>query len=256
MDDQNFWPESFLTAPRTDISGNDGGYVSSGINVWLAMDDMPAIYGGSMAVAPGSHTANWRFEAYRAIRQDRTVDGSMTKEDFLEVVQSPNENNTCNMHESDPELRNKIEATKVVFDIRKGDVIFADRLLFHRTIAMSDDGVDYFRALSKKVLNRYSIRYVPGTARLPSGFNFEESLRSNPSNEGRTLDEVEADDQRATWYPKVWPKLDDKIDQVLDEMTKTWYGEARALQKIAMQELFAEVQAMKDERIRSEEATN
>ena len=47
VDDQLFWPESYLSPIL-------------GINVWIALDAMPAKYQGSMAVAKGSHRAEWR----------------------------------------------------------------------------------------------------------------------------------------------------------------------------------------------------
>jgi len=210
------------------------------------MDDIPAQYGGSIAVSPGSHMSSWRHDAYRAIGQNRSTDVNPSKEEMVEIFAAgPPKNNTCNMPESDPELRKRIEATKVVFDVRKGDVLFADRLLFHRTVAMSVEGKDYFRRLSKDNLKRYSIRYVPGSARLPSGFNIEASILSNVKNEGRTLNEVAINDDNdgAVWYPQVWPTLDDKIDEQLDLMGKTLYAESRALQAAAVAEIFGKMRA-------------
>lgn len=208
------------------------------------MDDMPVQYGGSMAVASGSHLASWRHDAYRAIGQNRSTDINPSKEEMIEIFASgPPKNNSCNMPESDPELRQRIEATKVVFDVRKGDVLFADRLLFHRTIGMTEEGKEYFRKAAKETLRRYSIRYVPGSARLPSGFNVEASILSNAKNEGRTLNEVaiEKDNDGAVWYPQVWPTLDDRIDQQLDVMGRTLYAENRALQAAIISEIFGRI---------------
>lgn len=47
VDDYMFWPESYISP-------------SQGINVWIALDEMPSEYRGSMAVARGSHKASWR----------------------------------------------------------------------------------------------------------------------------------------------------------------------------------------------------
>jgi len=208
------------------------------------MDDMPVKYGGSMAVAPRSHTASWRHDAYRAIGQNRSTEVNPSKEEMLEIFAAgPPKNNSCNMPESDPELRERIEATKTVFEVRKGDVLFADRLLFHRTIGMTVEGREFFRKIKKDALRRYSIRYVPGTARLPSGFNVEASILFNAKNEGRSLNEVAAKDDNdgAVWYPQVWPTLDDKVDEQLEYMGKTLYAQGQALQASVMAEIFGRV---------------
>lgn len=250
VDDQTFWPESFLSKivhPSTTTADDDDSsitYVSTGINVWLAMDDMPEVYSGSMAVAPGSHIADWRFDGYRSIGQDRTKEGTITKEEFVKILFDPQSKSTCNMPASNPELREKIDATKATFDIRQGDVIFCDRLLFHRTLALTNEGKAHFQSLSKPVLNRYSIRYVPGTARLPTGFTIDLGLLSNSANAGRTLEEVAASSQNdedggAVWYPQVWPALDDDIDKQLDIMGETHYAQARVLRDAVFQGIMA-----------------
>ena len=208
---------------------------------------MPAKYGGSMAVSPGSHLASWRHDAYRAIGQNRSVDVKLSKEEVFKAFSGGlPKNNTCNIHESDPELRKTIEATKVVFDIRKGDVLFADRLLFHRTLEMSEEGREFFGSISKDSFKRYSIRYVPGSALLPSGFNAEASILSNAKNEGRSLNEVadNVDNFGAVWYPQVWPSLDEDVDKKLDHMWDTFYKQGRALQASVLAELFGRARAM------------
>ena len=200
-----------------------------------------------MAVAPGSHLASWRHDAYRAIGQNRSIDVHLTKEEVFEVFSGgPPKNNTCNMHESDPELRKIIEASKLVFDVRKGDVLFADRLLFHRTLDMSEEGRKFFGSVSKDVFKRYSVRYVPGSALLPSGFNVEASILSNAKNEGRSLNEVaeNADNVGAVWYPQVWPTLDEDVDTRLDHMGNTLYKQGRALQASVLAELFGRFRAV------------
>lgn len=205
---------------------------------------MPAKYGGSIAVSPGSHVASWRHDAYTAIGQNHSTDANPTKEEMFELFsQGPPKNNSCNMHNSDPELRQKIEATKVVFDVKKGDVLFADRMLFHRTLEMTEEGRKFFGKISNTVFKRYSIRYVPGSARLPSGFNVEASILYNAKNEGRTLNEVadHVDNSGAVWYPQVWPSLDEDIDAKLDQMGKTLYKQAQYLQSTVMSEIFGKL---------------
>jgi len=189
------------------------------MNVWIALDDMPAQYRGSMAVAPGSHKAAWRHQAYLAIGQNRSEDGGRSKAEIIRKRQlEPHQGYpTCDMHKANPALRNRIEKTAKILDIKRGDVIFATRLLFHRTLTVTDNGLDYYNSISKEFLNRYSVRYVPGSARLPNGWSVEWSMVSNPANTGKTLDEV-ADDDATMYYPKVWPQLEDDIDKGLEHV--------------------------------------
>ena len=116
MDDPSFWPETYVS---------DNGGSPDGISAWIAVADMPAHLGGSMLVAPGSHTAAWRHEAYTAIGQDRTRDVPMTLQDLIHAIQTQTFTLTCDMHKHNPALRAQIEATKVVFDLQQGDVILA-----------------------------------------------------------------------------------------------------------------------------------
>jgi hypothetical protein len=94
------------------------------------------------------------------------------------------------MPTSDPALREKIESTKVIFNQHQEDVISADRVLFHRTLALTEEGIKHFQQLKKTVLNRFSIRYVPGTARSPTGYKLDLSLLLNIETGVRTLNEA------------------------------------------------------------------
>jgi ectoine hydroxylase-related dioxygenase (phytanoyl-CoA dioxygenase family) len=64
VDDVGFWPEAFESD-------------NQGINVWIALDDMPREYQGSMALAPESHHAPWRHDAYAAIGLNLTFRGGL-----------------------------------------------------------------------------------------------------------------------------------------------------------------------------------
>jgi hypothetical protein len=215
VDDVGFWPESF---------DNE----RDGINVWIAMEDMPSSYQGSMALSPGSHRADWRFEAYESIGQNRTSHGGFTKEEMRGRAKSGEKLlTTCEMPNQAPEIREKIEATKYVGDFKKGDVIFATRLLFHRTVPTTEEGKQYYDSRGIEYLNRYSIRYVPGSARLPEGWTFEWSIASNSENEGRSLDSVMENDS-VLWYPEVWPATDEGLDQKLDIIAATKLDDAKA----------------------------
>ncbi len=70
---------------------------------------------------------------------------------------------------------------------------------------------------SDKIFRRYSIRYSPGSARVPPGYGVEPSVLYNAANANRTLDEIVESD--GPWYPKVWPLLNENAEnRVTDYM--------------------------------------
>ena len=216
VDDQGFWPESF-------VSDHEG------VNAWVAMEDMPAAYQGSMALSPGSHNAHeWRFDAYEGIGQNHSFHGGFTKEEMKQRADSGEKLfTTCELRHQAPEIREKIEETAFIPDIKKGDVIFATRLLFHRTAPVTDEGKEYYKKNGIEYLNRYSVRYVPGSAQLPLGWNFEWSIVTNSENEGRTLDSaMESEDH--LWYPRAWPNPEDDFEAQLDVVADGLLDEAKA----------------------------
>ena len=91
VDDVGFWPESYISSER------------DGVNVWIAMHDMPAKFQGSMALAPGSHQAAWRFDAYEAIGQNRSYHGGFTKIEMQDRARSGEKlMTTCEMQQNAP----------------------------------------------------------------------------------------------------------------------------------------------------------
>lgn len=227
VDDVGFWPESYDSEHE-------------GINVWIAMQDMPAFAQGSMALAPGSHKADWRFNAYEAIGQNRTSHGGFTKAEMHERARAGEKLlTTCEMVNQSPGIRNKIEDTAVIPEIKAGDVIFMTRALFHRTAATTPSGKDYFARNEIEYLNRYSIRYVPGTARLPQGWTFEWGIMANEENAGRSLDDAMNSDNNLLWYPQAWPQTDDDRDARLDTIAKTKLAEVKAKTRAEFFELIS-----------------
>jgi hypothetical protein len=225
VDDIGFWPESYDSKQE-------------GINVWIAMDDMPAAYQGSMALSPGSHQADeWRFRAYEAIGQDRTTDGGFTKEDIQQkVANGETLKSTCDLGKHAPDIRAKIEETIFIPDLKKGDVIFATRTMFHRTLAVTEEGKAHYLERNVQHLNRYSIRYVPGTAKLPSGWGFEWSIVTNVENSGQSLDVVMDTDENM-WYPRVWPTMEDDLQAGLDCVAANTLDDAKSKSRMEVFEL-------------------
>lgn len=201
-------------------SGTD----QDGVNVWIALDDMPAEFQGSMALSPGSHRAPWKYEAYEAMGQDRSKDGGSSKDAILSRMEEKRRTGeanlgACQIGVARPDLRAELESKKVIFDIKKGDIIFSTRTLFHRTIDVTDSGKVYYKSKGRSSLNRYSIRYTPGTARLPNGWVAEWSAIINTANVGSSLDEI-VDRDAALWYPKVWPTLEEGLEERLNVLAE------------------------------------
>ena len=165
-------------------------------------------FAGNMAVAPVSHKASWRHDAYAALGQNRSVHGGQSRDEIRHRMLK-NDNKyylTCDMHLVDPATYQTIEETAVHLDnIQKGDVIFASRLLFHRTTAVTAEGLEYYAKTQQQTLKRYSIRYEPGTSKLNSGWNVEWSVLHDSENAGKSLDEVAARHPEYAFYPQVWP---------------------------------------------------
>jgi len=233
VDDTGFWP-SIASDP--------------GVNAWVALDDMPWPWSrltipksfsnatrdnsaenaadkplapvATFALSIGSHRAPWRHDAYRVTGSAHTnpPEGFQSAAD---LIRRRSGSGTCNIQPGDPELYEKLEENKVVYDLKRGDVIFHDRWVFHRTVTVDE----YLRSMNEnipgeeyskdddesdascvgKIFRRYSIRYSPGTARVPPGYGVELSVLHNPDNANRTLNEVSETD--GPWYPKVWPHV-------------------------------------------------
>jgi hypothetical protein len=194
VDDVGFWP-ALAEAP--------------GVNAWIALDDMPVDRGGGFALAVGSHTASWREEAYNVTGSTHTFPKGGFKSS-IDILQNRPGNGTCNIKDTAPHLHRRMEETKRVYEIKRGDVIFHHRWLFHRTIPFSREVVQerISNNDSPLVYRRYSIRYGPGSSIIPPGYGTEPSVISDFNNGGRTADEVALLD--APWYPKVWPSVNDE----------------------------------------------
>ncbi|KAL7481353.1 hypothetical protein ACHAW6_007033 [Cyclotella cf. meneghiniana] len=223
VDDTGFWPSAAE---------------DPGVNAWIALDDMAWPWTSSrptendlesendtsanvlskhyppvatFALSIGSHRASWRHEGYHATGSTHTQppEGFQSAADLIERRTG---SGTCNIKTSAPHLYKKLEERKVVYDLKRGDVIFHDRWVFHRTVTADE----YIRMAggrqtttsndpNEKIFRRYSIRYGPGTARVPPGYGFELSVLHNPENANRTMNEIVERD--GPFYPKAWPHV-------------------------------------------------
>lgn len=207
------WPWSRLTIPK---SLSNATRDSSAENA----ADKPLAPVATFALSIGSHRAPWRHDAYRVTGSAHTnpPEGFQSAAD---LIRRRSGSGTCNIQTGDPVLYEKLEENKVVYDLKRGDVIFHDRWVFHRTVTVdeylrnmnenspgekyskNDDETD--ASLGGKIFRRYSIRYSPGTARVPPGYGVELSVLHNPDNANRTMNEISETD--GPWYPKVWPHV-------------------------------------------------
>lgn len=204
---------------------------------------MPAIYQGSMALSAGSHREAWRFEAFEAIGQNRTSDGGHTKESIVARLEEKRRTGTaslgaCEIEKARPDLRAKMEARKVVVDIERGDIIFSTRSLWHKTMDVTEEGKRHYESLGLDHLNRYSIRYTAGSARLPKGWLAEWSAVSDPENPGSSLNDIVNKESGVVWYPQVWPTLDKDMDLQLNLVADTQLDHAKQKVKADIVELF------------------
>ncbi len=217
VDDCVFWP--------TDAN-------SCGVNVWIALDDMPSKYGGGLAISPKSHKAEWKQKAYESIGSTPTLPVEGVNPAAMTF-------STCEMESSNQEMNDVIEASKVEFDYRAGDCLFCHRWLFHRSVPINQEGLNFYPDGSS--LARYTIRYERGTAKLIPGFSLEPSVLTNPENSGMSLDEVCARD--GPFYPQCWPPLmeeasreqESKIEWIAREILPA----AMSKKSQIMKELFA-----------------
>lgn len=169
VDDTGFWP---ATAE------------ARGVNAWIALDDMPVEKGGGFALAVGSHTAHWREEAYNVTGTTHTFpeEGFRNATDMLDNRVG---NGTCNIKNAANHIYRRMEETKRVYNIKKGDIIFHERWLFHRTIPFEREAVKNRIATGSEeelMYRRYSIRYGPGTSVIPKGWGTELSVLWNGEN--------------------------------------------------------------------------
>jgi len=189
VDDIGFWPTTFE---------------SPGINAWIAIDSIPKSSGGGFAMAVGSHNADWRWEAYKLTGGTATLpeEGYLDAEDLFRKRGV----GTCNIKKASFDLHMKMEETKRIYDVERGDVIFHTRWLFHRTEPVRRDlAYELDRDKSKIVLRRYSLRYSPGDAVLVKGYGTELSTLYDETYGGKSLDFVSGKD--GPWYPKCWPDV-------------------------------------------------
>lgn len=183
-DDLGFWPAT----PD-----------SPGINAWIALDDMENVTEtGGFALAVQSDRAIWKEAAWFATGASAANFPSGGYTSAADLLTRRTGQGTCNLQRAAPHIHQRMEETARIYPVRRGDVVFHTRWLFHRTVAVGQP--------TDRVYRRYSVRYGPGaTTILPPGYGTELSILWDPSNGGRSLEEVVNKD--GPWYPQAWPPL-------------------------------------------------
>ena len=214
VDDTGFWP---ATAD------------SPGVNAWIALDDMPTVHGGGFSLAVGSHTAEYSQKAHQVTGSTRTLpkDGFI---DAADMFANRSGSGTCHLKTAAPEVNKDMENNMRVYEIKRGDVIFHDRWLFHRTVPFVDSNLE-------RIWRRYSVRYAPGSAVIPRGYGTEPSVLWNEDNGGRTADQVAEFD--GPWYPKCWPTVDKNEMYALPKLLSEKMPLAQELRKKRLKEIKA-----------------
>jgi hypothetical protein len=105
VDDIGFWP-ALADAP--------------GVNAWIALDDMPIGHGGGFALAVGSHKGPWRHDAYELTGSTHSFPNGGYKSSS-DILHNRPGNGTCNIKDSAPHLHRRMEETKRIYDIKRGD---------------------------------------------------------------------------------------------------------------------------------------
>jgi Phytanoyl-CoA dioxygenase (PhyH) len=162
VDDMGFWPTKEDT---------------SGLTMWIALDKMSVDDGGGLAVANMSLSQDWVSHCRSVIRSK----------------------GTCDMESKSPDCHAKLEAIQMQWDMKPGDAILWDRWTFHRTVPSTISSIEVGELVPQK-LARYSVRYVPSTARAFGSVH--QSVQQDAY-----LD--------SPYYPQVWPTLLDYETEAL-----------------------------------------
>ena len=232
VDDHGFWPAQAS---------------SPGINAWISIDDIPPGPGGTFALAVGSHAVDWKDSAHSAIGSVMTYPEDGFK-DARDLVKNRPGAGTCNLETAAPETYEKMENSKRIYDLQKGDVIFHERWLFHRTIPFDREVVHnhklrywgYKGGYEKEpppplMKRRYSVRYGPGSSVVIKGWGTEPSVLWNEANAGKTVDDVSQAD--GPWYPQCWPGIDPSEIESMKEIVEMRFPVAEERKKERMNEM-------------------
>eukprot|EP00581_Thalassiosira_minuscula_P030158 CAMPEP_0183786424 /NCGR_PEP_ID=MMETSP0739-20130205/67020_1 /TAXON_ID=385413 /ORGANISM="Thalassiosira miniscula, Strain CCMP1093" /LENGTH=451 /DNA_ID=CAMNT_0026030475 /DNA_START=112 /DNA_END=1467 /DNA_ORIENTATION=+ len=243
VDDQVFWPAAYKLPRPSQID-------LSSVNAWIALDDMPIENGGSMAVSPASHREDftWRSEALSALNFDDKFGNGIAKDDLFDMIKT-GKVDSCGLEKVAPHVYDDIELSKQEFNFKRGDVIFMNRWLFHKSTEMTEQGKLALQSLQESfnngegaaaaMLKRYSVRFATGETSLPEGFMTEMSvLASDGLNLGKELDSVSGE-----WYPKCWPEVDNDVDEKLDLLTQNELPGAQQKLGAIMAEVMASFQS-------------
>ena len=167
IDDKIFWP----TLDSQDLAAND-----EGINVWITLSSHDEKTGGGLAVAPGSHRAEYREECRKAIA------GAMGG--------GEGPPRTCDLEDAHPRCHAQMESIKMLHAMEPGDALLTSRYIFHRG--------EPFQGGEPKL--RLAIRYMPEDAQF-----FETGFANEAAATVKGLKHGDAISDASEYFPQVWP---------------------------------------------------
>jgi hypothetical protein len=154
---------------------------------------------------------------------------------------------TCNLKTAAPHLNRRMEDSKRIYEMKRGDVIFHDRWLFHRTVPFDRHFLHELK--DDPLYRRYSVRYGPGTSTIPPGYGLELSVLWNPENGGKPADQVCQQD--GPWYPQTWPEVNEKEMEQLPSLLSDKIPVAEAARKARQKEMKPYLEEMRQKQKRN-----
>jgi len=163
VDDKYFWP----------CEDKNIGQRDAGVNVWITLSPVSVKEGGGLAIAKGSHKAAFAKKAREAIKKPFT---------------------TCLLESLAPDLHDKMEKLKTIYDLEPGDAIIHDRYIFHR----AHEFADHVEGKKAGVKLRISLRYVSDDA-----IFFNNTV--DRAIEVKNLSTGDLISKGGEYYPQTWP---------------------------------------------------
>ena len=103
-----------------------------------------------MAVLPLSHAQDfwWKSEALSALNFDDPFGNGISKGDLFKMIKN-RKVDSCALEKVAPHVYDDIELSKQEFNFKRGDVIFMNEWLFHKSICVTVKGRIALQALEK-----------------------------------------------------------------------------------------------------------
>mmetsp|Transcript_47724 Transcript_47724/g.72150 ORF Transcript_47724/g.72150 Transcript_47724/m.72150 type:complete len:308 (-) Transcript_47724:64-987(-) len=244
VDALSFWP----------CSAHQDSSIPVGVNAWIALDDIPSkTHGGGMAIVPRSHSKDceWQQKGYDAIGS--TKNHPLEGYNSITEMISKTPPNPCDLENISPELNDKLEKMGKAFNYQQGDVLLMSRWLWHRSMQLLSDEENETEKLclsansekEKQTFKRYTIRYECGNTRLPNGASLHHSILYDPSNAGKTLNQI-CTSTGLPFFPQAWPCVSESELFHMKKLVKEVLPKTELKRQKLMAEIFASITDAKE----------